>query len=355
MKLEQSFTVEAPVERVWAALIDVERIAPCLPGAEITGVDDTGAYQGSSASSSGRRPRRTAGRCGWRRSTRPRARATMSAKGTDKRGQGGASATIVSTMRDDAGATQVDVLTDFHITGRLARFGRSGMIEDISKRLMRDFAQCLQATIEAGGSAEPEASAGGAAVVSRGRSHGGGVRCRGRGDRVCGRRGGGGRERERGAAGRGEARRRAGRPRSRAAGRPTTARGAPGRPRRGRRGARARRGAGADGVAERLAGRRDGGRGGSGRERVAVAARGAARAGVAFPAARRAAGAGRSGRDGGGAGPDRVDPAPGPARPAGVANREAERRPLVVLLGPRRPDHGAVRSQQDVAAYSRTR
>ena len=47
MKLEQSFTVEAPVERVWAALIDVERIAPCLPGAEITGVDDTGAYQGT--------------------------------------------------------------------------------------------------------------------------------------------------------------------------------------------------------------------------------------------------------------------------------------------------------------------
>ena len=46
MKLEQSFTVEAPVERVWAALIDVERIAPCLPGAEITGVDDDGAYQG---------------------------------------------------------------------------------------------------------------------------------------------------------------------------------------------------------------------------------------------------------------------------------------------------------------------
>ena len=47
MKLEQSFTVAAPVEQVWAALIDVERVAPCLPGAEITGSDDEGAYHGT--------------------------------------------------------------------------------------------------------------------------------------------------------------------------------------------------------------------------------------------------------------------------------------------------------------------
>jgi carbon monoxide dehydrogenase subunit G len=165
MKLEQSFTVEAPLERVWAALIDVERIAPCLPGAEITGVDGSGAYQGTFSVKLG--PTTAAYRGTLRLDAVDDAArtATMSAKGTDKRGQGGASATIVSTMREEAGATQVDVLTDFHITGRLARFGRSGMIEDISKRLMREFAQCLQATIEADGSAEPGASAGGAAVV----------------------------------------------------------------------------------------------------------------------------------------------------------------------------------------------
>ena len=222
MKLEQSFTVEAPVERVWAALIDVERIAPCLPGAEITGVDDTGAYQGTFSVKLGPTTAAYRGTLRLEAVDEAARTATMSAKGTDKRGQGGASATIVSTMRDAAGATQVDVLTDFHITGRLARFGRSGMIEDISKRLMRDFAQCLQATIETGGSAEPEASAGGAGLVSairlrrpqapRGRSHGGGVRCRGRGGRLGRRRGGGGRERERGASGRGEARRGPGRP-----------------------------------------------------------------------------------------------------------------------------------------------
>ena len=73
--------------------------------------------------------------------------ATMHAKGTDKRGQGGANATIVSTLREEGGETVVDVITDFTITGRLARFGRGGMIEDISKRMMRDFSQCLQATL----------------------------------------------------------------------------------------------------------------------------------------------------------------------------------------------------------------
>src|ERR671930_656515 len=73
----------------------------------------------------------------------------MRSKGTDKRGQGGASATIVSGMREEGGQTHVDVATDFHITGRLARFGRSGMMEDISKRLMREFAQCLQSTLQA--------------------------------------------------------------------------------------------------------------------------------------------------------------------------------------------------------------
>jgi hypothetical protein len=80
----------------------------------------------------------------------------MSARGTDKRGQGGASATIVSTAHEDGGATTVDVVTDFTITGRLARFGRSGMIQDISNRLMRDFAGCLQATMAS--TPAPEAS-----------------------------------------------------------------------------------------------------------------------------------------------------------------------------------------------------
>jgi uncharacterized protein len=73
----------------------------------------------------------------------------MRASGQDKRGQGSAKAAIVSTMSEAAGVTTVEVVTDFTITGRLARFGRGGMIQDVSNRLLRDFSDCLQRTIEA--------------------------------------------------------------------------------------------------------------------------------------------------------------------------------------------------------------
>jgi carbon monoxide dehydrogenase subunit G len=149
MKLEQSFTVAAPVEQVWDMLIDVERVAPCLPGAEITGQGPDGSYEGNFTVKLG--PTTASYRGSLRMDSLDEASrtATMHAKGTDKRGQGGANATIVSTMRQEGEETVVDVVTDFTITGRLARFGRGGMIEDISKRMMRDFSQCLQASMAA--------------------------------------------------------------------------------------------------------------------------------------------------------------------------------------------------------------
>jgi hypothetical protein len=74
----------------------------------------------------------------------------MSAQGNDKRGQGGATAKIVSKLEAlGEGRTKVDVDTDYHITGRLARFGRGGMIEDISERLLKEFASRLAASLEA--------------------------------------------------------------------------------------------------------------------------------------------------------------------------------------------------------------
>ena len=147
MKLEQSFTVAAPVEQVWDMLVDVERVAPCLPGAEITGQGPDGSYEGNFTVKLG--PTTASYRGSLRMDALDEASrtATMHAKGTDKRGQGGANATIVSTMRQEGEETVVDVVTDFTITGRLARFGRGGMIEDISKRMMRDFSQCLQASM----------------------------------------------------------------------------------------------------------------------------------------------------------------------------------------------------------------
>ncbi len=155
MKLEQAFEVRAPVERVWETLIDIERVAPCLPGAEITEAGDDGSYRGTFSVRLGPTTAAYRGELDMEQLDEEARRVVMRASGQDKRGQGSAKATIVSTMREEGELTRVDVETDFTITGRLARFGRGGMIQDISNRLLREFADCLQQRIEAPPAAEP--------------------------------------------------------------------------------------------------------------------------------------------------------------------------------------------------------
>ncbi len=143
MKLEQSFEVHAPIDTVWIALNDLERVAPCLPGAAITGHDDDGTYHGEFKVKLGPTTAAYKGTIKIESADESTHTATLAAKGTDKRGQGGANATIVNALHEIDGGTRVDAVTDFAITGRLARFGRGGMIQDISNRLLRDFATCL--------------------------------------------------------------------------------------------------------------------------------------------------------------------------------------------------------------------
>jgi carbon monoxide dehydrogenase subunit G len=132
---------------VWEALIDLERVAPCLPSATITDRDEDGTYHGEFKVKLGPTTAAYRGTVRIDEADAASRTATMHAKGTDKRGQGGANATIVNTLTSEGDVTRVQAVTDFTITGRLARFGRGGMIEDISNRLMRDFAACLQSRI----------------------------------------------------------------------------------------------------------------------------------------------------------------------------------------------------------------
>ena len=170
MKLEQSFEVAAPIDEVWAALNDLERVAPCLPGATITEHDEDGTYHGTFQVKLGPTTAAYRGTIKIESADESSHTATLKARGTDKRGQGGASATIVNTLVEHDGATTVNAVTDFSITGRLARFGRGGMMQDISNRLMRDFATCLSSRLAdapaapsgeevASGDAPPEAVA----------------------------------------------------------------------------------------------------------------------------------------------------------------------------------------------------
>jgi uncharacterized protein len=172
VKLEQSFEVKAPIDQVWTALIDLEKVAPCLPGAAITGHDDDGTYHGTFQVKLGPTTANYRGTIKIESADAGTHTATLAAKGSDKRGQGGASATIVNVLHEVEGGTRVDAATDFTITGRLASFGRGGMIKDISNRLLRDFATCLQqrlAAEPAGGmtAAEAAASAGAADAIGK--------------------------------------------------------------------------------------------------------------------------------------------------------------------------------------------
>jgi uncharacterized protein len=158
VKLEQSFEVKAPIDRVWRELIDIERVAPCLPGAEITEAGDDGVYRGNFSVRLGPTTAAYRGELRMEEADEDAHVARMRASGQDKRGQGGAKATIVSKLSKQGDGTLVEVETDFTITGRLARFGRGGMIQDVSNRLLREFADCLQKTMEA--TPEPESGGG---------------------------------------------------------------------------------------------------------------------------------------------------------------------------------------------------
>jgi carbon monoxide dehydrogenase subunit G len=170
MKLEQSFEVDAPIEQVWTALIDLEQVAPCLPGAAITGHDEDGTYHGEFQVKLGPTTASYRGTIKIESADAAGHTATLVARGSDKRGQGGASATIVNALQEsEGGGTRVDTNTEYSITGRLASFGRGGMIKDISNRLLRDFASCLQQRLAAepgGGLTGEEAAASAGAGVT---------------------------------------------------------------------------------------------------------------------------------------------------------------------------------------------
>ncbi len=143
--------IDAPPAEVWEALIDVARVAPCLPGAAITGDDGEGSYKGEFKVKLGPTTAAYNGTLKMEHLDQDKRVATMSARGTDKRGQGGATAEIVSFVHEEGDATRVEVNTDFAITGKLARFGRGGMITDVANRLLREFAANLEDEVSGDG------------------------------------------------------------------------------------------------------------------------------------------------------------------------------------------------------------
>lgn len=153
MKLNNEFTVDVPVEDVWNVLLDLERITPCLPGASLTEETGEREYDGAMKVKLGPVTQQYKGTVKIQEADESAHRAVLRADGKDARGQGTASATIVSTLHDEGnGSTRVNVETDMQITGRAAQFGQ-GIQQQVSEKLLGRFADCLEEEIVNGGAA----------------------------------------------------------------------------------------------------------------------------------------------------------------------------------------------------------
>jgi carbon monoxide dehydrogenase subunit G len=149
MKLDNEFTVGVPIEQAWAVLTDLELIAPCMPGAQLTGVTD-GVYTGKVKIKVGPVTAEYAGTAQFSVKDETAYRAVIDARGRDSRGNGNATALISAQLQPAGATTMVSVSTDLTIAGRIAQFG-SGMIKEVSAKLLGQFVTCLEGKLSAGG------------------------------------------------------------------------------------------------------------------------------------------------------------------------------------------------------------
>lgn len=142
MKIADQFTVDAPIDRAWEVLTDLEGIAPLLPGARMTGREGDD-YLGTVTIKVGPVTTEFAGRASFAEKDPQSHTAVIDARGREKRGSGNATATITARLHEDGDATRVTVDTDMKVVGKLAQFG-SGMISQVSAKLMGEFAASLE-------------------------------------------------------------------------------------------------------------------------------------------------------------------------------------------------------------------
>jgi uncharacterized protein len=149
MLIENEFTVKAPVDDLWAFLLDVERIAPCMPGAELTETVDDAHWKGKVNVKFGPVALSFAGSVEMTERDDVAHRGVLHAKGMEAKGKGAANAAVTSWLEPAGeGATTVKMTADIALTGAAAQLSR-GLLPEISKKLTQQFADCLEATINA--------------------------------------------------------------------------------------------------------------------------------------------------------------------------------------------------------------
>jgi len=148
VQLENSFTVPVPIDEAWRVLLDIERIAPCMPGAALDSVDGDD-FTGRVKVKLGPINLTYQGKASFVEKDEAAHRAVIDARGKDQRGNGTAAAVVTATLAAEGSITRVDVLTDLNITGRPAQFGR-GVMTDVGNKLLGQFADKLAAQLGEG-------------------------------------------------------------------------------------------------------------------------------------------------------------------------------------------------------------
>jgi carbon monoxide dehydrogenase subunit G len=160
VQLENSFTVPVPIDEAWRVLLDIERIAPCMPGAALDTVDGDD-FTGRVKVKLGPINLTYQGKASFIEKDEAAHKAVIDARGKDQRGNGTAAAVVTAKLAAEGAITRVDVLTDLNITGRPAQFGR-GVMTDVGNKLLGQFADKLAAQLgegDAQGDAERAESA----------------------------------------------------------------------------------------------------------------------------------------------------------------------------------------------------
>jgi uncharacterized protein len=141
MLVENEFEVAAPLDQVWRHMQDIPRIAPCLPGAELTDVNGD-IYRGRVTTKMGPVKLQFMGTAKIVERDEAAKRIVMDASGSEEKGKGQATMKVTSTMASSGSGTRVKVAQDIQLSGAAAQFGR-GMVQDVTSVLMKSFAKCI--------------------------------------------------------------------------------------------------------------------------------------------------------------------------------------------------------------------
>lgn len=148
MKITQEFVVARPPKHVWEFFQDVPSVAQCLPGAELAGQSEDGSYDGSLSVKLGPMTASFEGKANITPDPENMT-ATIDGKGVDKKGGSRGQVKVVYAIEEASEGSKVSVDADVTLSGPAAQFGRTGLINEMSKRLIGDFVSCLEGKLEA--------------------------------------------------------------------------------------------------------------------------------------------------------------------------------------------------------------